>query len=169
MKKLLLIGLFGFMLSCSNVQHPDFAANVESAKTLLDLQGTEADLQAQLDLVHEDMQWQPAFHGSSQIGKEAFDFANTFFSTSLDVQSENNTVDITVSPNPVVENLTITTTINNLTHLDIYNALGVKVFSEEIDSNNSVNISNLKTGVYFVKIYANKGNLHFIKKIIKSN
>tara|TARA_B110000090_G_scaffold210076_1_gene269845 strand:+ start:6042 stop:8231 length:2190 start_codon:yes stop_codon:yes gene_type:complete len=104
-----------------------------------------------------------------KIGKEAFDFANTFFSTSLDVQSENNTVDITVSPNPVVENLTITTTINNLTHLDIYNALGVKVFSEEIDSNNSVNISNLKTGVYFVKIYANKGNLHFIKKIIKSN
>ena len=28
MKKLLLIGLFGFILSCSNVQHPDFAANV---------------------------------------------------------------------------------------------------------------------------------------------
>ncbi|MDA9192828.1 nuclear transport factor 2 family protein [Flavobacteriaceae bacterium] len=72
MKKILLIGLFGLILSCSNVQHPDFAANVESAKTFLELQGTEADLQAQLDLVHEDMQWQPAFHGSSQIGKEAF-------------------------------------------------------------------------------------------------
>ena len=27
---------------------------------------------SELDLVHEDMQWQPAFHGSSQIGKEAF-------------------------------------------------------------------------------------------------
>ena len=73
MKKLILLLTFGLVLSCSNIQHPDFAANVESAKKLLELQGTEADLQAQLDLIHEDLQWQPAFHGSSQIGKEAFE------------------------------------------------------------------------------------------------
>ena len=46
MKKLILLLTFGLVLSCSNVQHPDFAANVESAKKLLELQGTEADLQA---------------------------------------------------------------------------------------------------------------------------
>ena len=72
MKNFILLGILGVAVSCSNVQHPDFAANVESAKTLLELQGSEADLQAQLDLIHEDLQWQPAFHGSSQIGKEAF-------------------------------------------------------------------------------------------------
>lgn len=72
MKKIILLYVFGLMLSCSGVQHPDFEANVESAKKLLELQGTEADLQAQLDLVHEDLQWQPAFHGSQQIGKQEF-------------------------------------------------------------------------------------------------
>jgi hypothetical protein len=53
MKNFILLGILGLAVSCSNVQHPDFAANVESAKTLLELQGSEADLQAQLDLVHE--------------------------------------------------------------------------------------------------------------------
>ena len=52
MKNFILLGILGLTVSCSNVQHPDFAANVESAKTLLELQGSEADLQAQLDLVH---------------------------------------------------------------------------------------------------------------------
>ena len=72
MKKLLLVALISTFISCSQGMHPDYASNVESVKKLLELQGTEADLQGQLDLVHEDLQWQPAFHGTSQIGKEAF-------------------------------------------------------------------------------------------------
>ncbi len=72
MKNLLLITLLTLFVSCSTGQHPDFEANVKTAQTLLELQGTEADLQAQLDLVHEDMQWQPAFHGSAQIDKAGF-------------------------------------------------------------------------------------------------
>ncbi|MDB4166984.1 T9SS type A sorting domain-containing protein [Polaribacter sp.] len=104
-----------------------------------------------------------------KIGKEAFNFASTFFSTSLNVQNETNSLDITISPNPIVENLFINTTISNLSRIDIYNVLGVKVFSEEIITNNAVNISNLKTGVYFVKINSSNEKLYFMKKIIKSN
>ena len=104
-----------------------------------------------------------------KIGKEAFNFASTFFSTSLNVQNETNSLDIKITPNPIVENLFITTTISNLSRIDIYNVLGVKVFSEEINTNNAINISNLKTGVYFVKINSSNEKLYFIKKIIKSN
>ena len=104
-----------------------------------------------------------------KIGKEVFDFANTFFSTSLNTESESNSHDITISPNPIVENLFINTTISNLTRIDIFNVLGIKVFSEEINTNNAINISNLKTGVYFVKINSSNEKLYFVKKIIKSN
>jgi len=72
MKKLLFITLTAFFISCSQGIHSDFDANVESVKTFLELQGTEIDLQAQLNLVHKDLKWQPAFHGSPQIGKEEF-------------------------------------------------------------------------------------------------
>jgi hypothetical protein len=104
-----------------------------------------------------------------KIGKEAFNFASTFFSTSLNVQNETNSLDIKITPNPIVENLFIITTISNLSRIDIYNVLGVKVFSEEINTNNAINISNLKTGVYFVKINSSNEKLYFMKKIIKSN
>ncbi|MDB9777209.1 T9SS type A sorting domain-containing protein [Polaribacter sp.] len=104
-----------------------------------------------------------------KIGKEAFNFASTFFSTSLNVQNETNSLDIKITPNPIVENLFITTTMSNLNRIDIYNVLGVKVFSEEINTNNAINISNLKTGVYFVKINSSNEKLYFMKKIIKSN
>ena len=59
--------------------------------------------------------------------------------------------------------------MSNLSRIDIYNVLGVKVFSEEINTNNAINISNLKTGVYFVKINSSNEKLYFMKKIIKSN
>ena len=104
-----------------------------------------------------------------KIGKEAFNFASTFFSTSLNVQNETNSLDIKITPNPIVENLFITTTMSNLNRIDIYNVLGVKVFSEEINTNNAINISNLKTGDYFVKINSSNEKLYFMKKIIKSN
>ena len=104
-----------------------------------------------------------------KIGKEAFDFASTYFTTSLNIDSENDTQNLIISPNPVIENLFINTTITNLTLIDIYDVLGNKVFSKEIDTSNAVNLSNLNTGIYFVKIYTRKEKLHFVKKIIKSN
>ncbi|MDC1104364.1 T9SS type A sorting domain-containing protein [Polaribacter sp.] len=104
-----------------------------------------------------------------KIGKEAFDFASTYFTTSLNIDSENDTQNLIISPNPVIENLFINTTITNLTRIDIYDVLGNKVFSKEIDTSNTVNLSNLNTGIYFVKIYTRKEKLHFVKKIIKSN
>ena len=104
-----------------------------------------------------------------KIGKEAFDFASTYFTTSLNIDSENDTQNLIISPNPVIENLFINTTITNLTRIDIYDVQGNKVFSKEIDTSNAVNLSNLNTGIYFVKIYTRKEKLHFVKKIIKSN
>ena len=73
MKKLLVLALITLFASCApQGSHPDFDKNVETVKTLFALQGSEADLDAQLALVHEDIEWQPAFHGSAKIGKEAY-------------------------------------------------------------------------------------------------
>jgi len=71
MKKILSITLLGLLMACSPGIHPDYATNLESAKKFLELQGSEADQDAQLAMMHEDVLWQPAFHGSEPIGKEA--------------------------------------------------------------------------------------------------
>ena len=71
MKKILSITLLGLLMACSPGIHPDYATNLETAKKFLELQGSEADNESQLAMLHEDVQWQPAFHGSEPIGREA--------------------------------------------------------------------------------------------------
>jgi len=72
MKKLLFILLLCFVISCAPGSHPDFAKNLETAKLLFELQGTEADLDAQVALAHPDLEWQAAFHGGEILNKEAY-------------------------------------------------------------------------------------------------
>ena len=72
MKKLLSIFAMALLLSCAQGLPPEFNTNLITAKKMLELQASQADFQAQLDLLHEDIQWQPVFFGSSVIGKEEF-------------------------------------------------------------------------------------------------
>ncbi|MDB2330043.1 nuclear transport factor 2 family protein, partial [Flavobacteriaceae bacterium] len=59
-------------ISCTPGAHPDYAKNLETAQTTLRLQGTENDLDTQISFVHEDMQWQAAFHGGGILNKEQY-------------------------------------------------------------------------------------------------
>ena len=72
MKKLLAIALFSVFVSCTPGMHPEYEQNTETVKAFLKLQGEETDVNAQMALVHEELEWQPAFHGSVPIGKEDF-------------------------------------------------------------------------------------------------
>jgi ketosteroid isomerase-like protein len=72
MKKILIIALFGVLASCSPGMHPEFEKNKETVKEFLTLQGEETDINVQMTLIHEELEWQPAFHGSVPIGKAAF-------------------------------------------------------------------------------------------------
>ena len=71
-----------------------------------------------------------------------------------------------IYPTPANERLYIETEfkIEEISILDVYGRHQVaKVLSRQ--NNTSVDLSELKSGVYFVKIYTDKGN--FIKRIIK--
>ena len=76
-----------FLSSCSTGgNHPDFEANVETVMTLFELQASESDPQAQLDLMHEDLEWQPPFFGSEPISKSQYaDYSKSWQDTMEDV------------------------------------------------------------------------------------
>lgn len=55
MKKFILIALFGLMVSCSNVQHPDYSANVELTKQWIEVYETQnLDLLTQITSTQVD-------------------------------------------------------------------------------------------------------------------
>ena len=63
-----------------------------------------------------------------------------------------------IYPNPATDILTI----EGEGLAEVYNALGQLVISENVNGNAQLNVSNLETGVYFVRM--NGGSQRFIKK-----
>ena len=70
---------------------------------------------------------------------------------------------ISLFPNPVNDILTIQISKNiTFKGATLYNTLGKEMFTT---TNKEINLSKLSTGVYFIKVFTNSGNLY--KKIIK--
>lgn len=81
-----------------------------------------------------------------------------------------NAANVTVMPNPVKDNLQISFSgLNEKATISVSNTLGQVVYiakADEVKSNVAVlNVSNLKSGIYILKIESNEGVL--LKKIIK--
>ncbi|WP_072785489.1 S8 family serine peptidase [Flavobacterium haoranii] len=88
------------------------------------------------------------------------------FQLALTLTTENftNNADVKIYPNPFTNVLTIYLSNNNVEDFSIYNQLGQKIFSTKISSqNNSIDLSNLNSGVYFYEV-ANQVKGKLIKK-----
>ena len=65
---------------------------------------------------------------------------------------------LTIYPNPVTNNkVFITSTLNDIKQIDIYDVLGKKVMSEMLIGK-ELNVSELSSGVYILKIRENKSS-----------
>lgn len=68
--------------------------------------------------------------------------------------NDNTTLSFSIAPNPVKDIVTITSKTEPITSVEIFNVLGQKVmdanFSENLSEN--INVSNLQTGMYVLKI-----------------
>lgn len=77
---------------------------------------------------------------------------------------ETNLNTVSIYPNPTSNALTITG-IENAQFFSIYNIIGKEVKTGKITSNNTIDVNQLKKGVYFLKL---KGkNITYTKKFIK--
>jgi Arylsulfotransferase (ASST)/Secretion system C-terminal sorting domain len=81
--------------------------------------------------------------------------------STLDVK-ESKILDFNIYPNPVSNTLNVQSK-ENILKIEIYNPLG-KLVKANLNSN-SLNISNLSSGIYFVKVYSHKAVK--VRKIIK--
>jgi hypothetical protein len=89
--------------------------------------------------------------------------------SSLNIQSQNESVSIILAPNPVNAMVNIVTnSTTKIESFDIYNTLGqlVKTMTaNEMNFSSSIDVSSLKTGTYFMEINSNQGKT--TKKFVK--
>lgn len=73
---------------------------------------------------------------------------------------------LSIYPNPVKSNLNINLANEEQTIIEIFDVLGKRVYSKKLLSSGSINLQNLKTGVYIIKF--TQKNKTVSKKLIKS-
>ncbi|WP_299100687.1 endonuclease [uncultured Winogradskyella sp.] len=81
---------------------------------------------------------------------------------SLDDHSTNT---VKLYPNPVNNQLTVALNSNIDTTIEIYDILGKLILNSEINKTSTLNVENLKTGIYIIKI--SQGDSTITKKLVK--
>ena len=84
------------------------------------------------------------------------------FSSSTDL-TEENTLSICTYPNPIDNHITIEG--KNIYKIELYNTLGMVLYSLQADSYENLDMSQYNSGVYYMKIYTDTGSS--LRKIIK--
>ncbi len=89
----------------------------------------------------------------------------TFPGNSLILNVENVVAEseVAVYPNPA--NDVINVIGNDIQTVEIYNSLGQKVAEKDVNNSESINIANLTSGIYFVRVLDKKGDISTIKII----
>jgi chitodextrinase/acetyltransferase-like isoleucine patch superfamily enzyme len=87
----------------------------------------------------------------------ASDFSAAAIATTVATGIAQNSLKVSVYPNPVIDRVTISAI--NISGIELFNALGSKVLSEKADNVNShsVDLRSLAKGLYLLKIYDKEG------------
>ncbi len=104
--------------------------------------------------------------GGSYTSNESTDFClNTNGFASSENGVHENMIDLDIYPNPVDNFMMLKIKDQNMNKFSIMNMTGQKVLSGDINED-TINVSKLKPGVYFIKIMSDKKNItqRFIKK-----
>ncbi|REG87318.1 endonuclease [Winogradskyella sediminis] len=92
-------------------------------------------------------------------------FDNLSWTCGLLSTPEYNLEHITLHPNPVKNELTIGLKSNITTNIEIFDILGKRVLRQRISKTSGINVTDLRTGIYIVKM--TQGDSTITKKLIK--
>ncbi|MFT4697134.1 MAG: cytochrome c peroxidase [Flavobacteriaceae bacterium] len=107
--------------------------------------------------VYTNEKWSDPFDENGEI---------TIIGGNLSTEENDFGTNVTLYPNPVIENLTVSISDGNYS-LNIFNLLGQKLHSETMTSNIEINLSNLNSGIYVVSIQDVTNQKSYSEKIIK--
>lgn len=90
----------------------------------------------------------------------------SYFSNQLLSVNENNFSDLVIFPNPAKNKVTIQSATNNFDSISIKDINGRIIISSENVVSNEIDVSALKSGMYFITLASSNGNVtrKFIKK-----
>ncbi len=101
-----------------------------------------------------------------KIGVDAFNLAIQYYNNTLSTESNNIDNQVVLYPNPIINTLNIQAN-TSLIKAEIYNINGALLNSINISKKNNINLHNLATGLYFIKLIDYNNEVLTTQKIIK--
>ncbi len=99
-------------------------------------------------------------------GSSAVDSVDVHLTSNLGIQQEEKSLEMSVYPNPANNYFTITTTgIDPFCDMQITDALGKVVYSDEIETSKKLDVNHFKNGVYLVSVM-NEGQHTRTRRIV---
>jgi hypothetical protein len=105
-----------------------------------------------------------------KIGKEAFELAEQYFTSTLDVEDVTIADNTTIYPIPAENLLTVKTSYTEAIDLQLYSLTGKLIHTQEAANHNGqieVDLTKFAHGVYILKAFSKTNTILFQQKIIK--
>lgn len=122
----------------------------DTSSTGFDLELQDFDNDGDMDIV-----------GVSYLQDDVVYFENDFISLSIDENTINN---LTMFPNPTKNILNFKGHILGPLHVTVYDMLGKQLLVKEINDNNILDVSELASGIYTIRVNDSSESLKFIKQ-----
>lgn len=122
----------------------------DTSSSVFDLQIQDFDNDNDLDIA-----------GISYLQDDVFVFFNDLYSLSIDENSLNT---ISVYPNPTNNILNFKGSFTETLNAVVFDVLGKKVLTKTINSNTALNVSELSSGIYTIRINNTNNSIKFIKQ-----
>ena len=106
-----------------------------------------------------------------KIGNESYNLALQYFNGTLSLPVNISQQFAQIYPNPFHDKISITTSYTGKANLTMYTIDGKLILNKSIYTNQSpinMELSNLTTGVYFIKLIAENNKEILVKKVLKN-
>ena len=121
----------------------------------------------QLYIVPIPVTYYQCYNVRSQNNYHCYSFSDTLCFNPVGIPEYANDKEFHIYPNPATNHFEIVYDVNSNSEMEIFNSLGMKVFSAALHGQLSIDCTAFPSGIYFVNIRSN--NLTIAKKIILSH
>jgi len=135
---------------------------------ILGIEGDDSDFAKNVTLIRKpEIQFPSTTYDANEWNVESIDDCSDLGQHNQTLSTiDNSMTSISIFPNPINSVLNVNLKFDRTTQIDIYDVMGKKVFTTTINSSKRIQLRELRSGIYIIKL--KQDNASLTKRLIKN-
>lgn len=135
---------------------------------ILGIEGDDSDFAKNVTLIRKpEIQFPSTTYDANEWNVESIDDCSDLGQHNQNLSTiDNSMTSISIFPNPINSVLNVNLKFDRTTQIDIYDVMGKKVFTTTINSSKRIQLRELRSGIYIIKL--KQDNASLTKRLIKN-